>query len=58
MVIARQFQKQFIPTWFPSLTTSLILIQIKFYIDINNDELLETIWEHMKRKKELVNYHW
>jgi hypothetical protein len=26
-----------------------ILIQIKFNIDINNDELLKTIWEHTKR---------
>jgi hypothetical protein len=58
MVILRQFQRQFKPTWFPSLTTSLILIQIKFNIDINNDELLETISEHMKRKVELVNYDW
>jgi hypothetical protein len=24
----------------------VILIQIKFDIDINNDELLKTIWEH------------
>jgi hypothetical protein len=27
------------------------LIQIKYDIDINNDELLETIWERNKRKK-------
>jgi hypothetical protein len=27
------------------------LIQIKYDIDINNDELLETMWEHKKRKK-------
>jgi hypothetical protein len=25
-----------------------ILIQIKFDIDINNDELLKTIWKHNK----------
>jgi hypothetical protein len=29
-----------------------ILIQIKFNIDINDDELLENIWEHKKRKKQ------
>jgi hypothetical protein len=28
-----------------------ILIQSKFDIDINKDELLETIWEHKKKKK-------
>jgi hypothetical protein len=28
-----------------------ILIQIKFDININNDELLETIWEQYKKKK-------
>ncbi len=28
-----------------------ILIQIKFNIDINNNELLKTIWEHKKRKR-------
>jgi archaellum biogenesis ATPase FlaH len=28
-----------------------ILIQIKFNIDIKNDELLENMWEHKKRKK-------
>jgi len=28
-----------------------ILIQIKFNIDIKNDELLENLWEHKKRKK-------
>jgi len=27
-----------------------ILIQIKFDIDINNDELLKTIWKHKKIK--------
>jgi hypothetical protein len=28
-----------------------ILIQTKFDIDINNDELLKTIWKHKKKKK-------
>jgi hypothetical protein len=28
---------------------SFILIQIKFDIDINNDELLKTIWKHKKK---------
>jgi hypothetical protein len=28
-----------------------ILIQIKFEIDTNNDELLNTIWEHKTMKK-------
>lgn len=28
-----------------------ILIQIKFEIEINNDELLKIIWEHQNRKK-------
>jgi hypothetical protein len=27
-----------------------ILIQIKFHIDINNDELLKTIWKHKGEK--------
>jgi hypothetical protein len=27
-----------------------IFIQIKFDIDINNDELLKTIWEHKREK--------
>jgi hypothetical protein len=27
-----------------------ILIQIKFDIEINNDELLKTIWEHKREK--------
>ncbi len=30
-----------------------ILSQIKFDIDINNDELLKTIWEHKKRKNRI-----
>jgi hypothetical protein len=30
------------------------LIQIKFDIDINNDELLIIIWEHSMRE----NFHW
>jgi hypothetical protein len=28
-----------------------LLIQIKFDIDVNNDELLETIWKHEKKRK-------
>jgi hypothetical protein len=28
-----------------------ILIQIKFDIDINNDELLEIIWKHKEKGK-------
>jgi hypothetical protein len=28
----------------------LYQIQVKFVIDINDDELLNTIWEHKKRK--------
>jgi hypothetical protein len=34
-----------------------ILIQIKLDFDINNDELLEIIWEHEKRKKKKVDCH-
>jgi len=30
---------------------------IKFKIDINNDELLEIIWEH-KKKKKIIDHHW
>jgi len=30
-----------------------ILIWIKFYIDINNDELLKNIWEHKERKQKV-----
>jgi hypothetical protein len=30
------------------------LIQIKFDIDINNDELLIIVWEHNTRE----NFHW
>jgi hypothetical protein len=33
-----------------------ILIQIEFEIDIKNDELLNTIWEHKKGKKK-VDHH-
>jgi hypothetical protein len=29
-----------------------ILIQIKFDIDINNDQLLENMWEHFFQKTE------
>jgi hypothetical protein len=32
------------------MSIMFILIQIKFDIDINNDELLETIWKHKKKK--------
>jgi hypothetical protein len=31
------------------------IVQIKFDIDINNDELLENIWEYKKRRK--VDHH-
>ncbi len=31
-----------------------ISIQIKFDIDINYDELLETTWEHNKRKTKSI----
>ncbi len=27
---------------------------IKFKIDINNDELLKTIWEHKQKEKKLI----
>jgi hypothetical protein len=30
-----------------------ILIQIKFHININNDELLKDIWEYKHREKKL-----
>jgi hypothetical protein len=30
-----------------------ILIQINFDIDINNDELLKTIWKHKKRRRKI-----
>jgi hypothetical protein len=33
-----------------------ILSQIRFDIDINNDELLKTIWEHKKRKN-IIDRH-
>jgi hypothetical protein len=33
------------------------LIQIKFDIDVNDDEWLETIWENIKKKKKVV-CHW
>jgi len=32
-----------------------ILIQIKFDTEINNDELLKTIWKHKKKE---VDHHW
>jgi hypothetical protein len=36
-----------------------ILIQIKFDIDINNDDLLKIIWEHKKKEmdEKKVDYH-
>jgi hypothetical protein len=33
------------------MSVIFILIQIKFNIGMNNDELLKTIWEHKRRKK-------
>jgi len=33
------------------LFISILYDKIKIEIDINNDELLETIWEHMRKKK-------
>jgi hypothetical protein len=30
---------------------SMLYSKIKFDIDVNNDDLLETIWEHMKQRK-------
>jgi len=30
----------------------------KFDININNDELLKTIWEHKKRKKKKIDNQW
>jgi hypothetical protein len=32
------------------MSTIFSLIEIKFDIDINNDELLTTIWEHNKKE--------
>jgi hypothetical protein len=29
----------------------MLYSKIKFDIDVNNDNLLETIWEHMKQRK-------
>jgi hypothetical protein len=31
-----------------------ILIQMKFDIDINNNELLKNIWKHKKSEKKLI----
>jgi hypothetical protein len=36
------------------VTFRLIKIKIKIGIDISNDELLETMWEHKKRKNKLI----
>jgi hypothetical protein len=53
-------------THVPFLWTTLLLLlynKIEFEIDTNNDELLETIWEHMREKKgkggiiKLINLH-
>jgi hypothetical protein len=33
----------------------LILIKIKFDIEINNDEVFTNIWEHKKREKKLLS---
>jgi hypothetical protein len=42
----------------PFMCMSFILIQIKFDIDINNDELLKTIWKHnFKKSWSLVVVH-
>jgi len=37
-----------------SLFMSKLYKKIKIKIDINNDELLETIWEHMK---DIILFH-
>jgi hypothetical protein len=48
------------------LFISILYDKIKIEIDINNDELLETIWEHMRKIKreegggdniKLINLH-
>jgi hypothetical protein len=36
---------------------SMIFIEIKFDIDINNDELLIIIWEHNKKEKSSLVVH-
>jgi hypothetical protein len=36
------------------VTFTLIKIKIKKEIDISKDELLETMWEHKKRKNKLI----
>jgi hypothetical protein len=33
------------------MSVIFMLIQIRFDIDINSDELLKTIWKHKKKKK-------
>lgn len=38
------------------MCVKFISIQIKLEIDVNNDELLKTIWEHTRKK--IVNCHW
>jgi hypothetical protein len=37
------------------MSITFILIQIKFDIDINNDELLETIWKHKNFFFNIIN---
>jgi hypothetical protein len=41
---------------FMSIIFRIIFIQIKFDTDINNDELLETIGKHKKKRK--VDHHY
>jgi hypothetical protein len=38
----------------PHICPWYLLIQIKFDIDVNDDELLETIWKHEKKEKKLI----
>jgi hypothetical protein len=42
----------------PFMFVTFILLKIKIKIDIyvSNDELLETMWEHKERKKQ-VDHH-
>jgi hypothetical protein len=34
----------------------VILIEIKFHIDKNNDELLKTVWKHMKKRAGFLKF--
>jgi hypothetical protein len=36
------------------MSMTFILIQIKFDIDINNDELLKRIWKHRGKKSIVI----